>query len=345
MKGKRATIADIAKKSGVSKTSVSFAFNYPERIGKETREKILSIAKELNFSPDPVARNFSKGRHMAIGFLLPQKLENSLANPYTQEIIKGIGVICEKHGYTLTLIPPLNSSIPEAIKNATVDALIALGFFFDKKIDEAFKLRNLPALIIDGAIEDGMVSVAIDDVKASEFEMEKVLSCGHRDIAIITLPDDAYASLTPEGAKTICKRRKLGYQIALQKYGLSLNECLIESTGATLLDGKKLAQDILDNNTPTCFVCMSDIVAIGVINAIKERGLRVPDDISVVGFDGILDSSLIGIDLTTVVQSATEKGQLSAQLIFSMLEGNKVEKDNFIEYSFNEGSTLKKLEQ
>ncbi len=90
---------------------------------------------------------------------------------------------------------------------------------------------------------------------------------------------------------------------------------------------------------------MSDIVAIGVINAIKERGLKVPDDISVVGFDGILDSSLIGIDLTTVVQSATEKGQLSAQLIFSMLEGNKVEKDNFIEYSFNEGSTLKKLEQ
>lgn len=345
MNGKRTTIADIARVSGYSKTSVSFAFNFPERIGKEAREKILQVAKELNFTPDPMARNFSKGKHMSIGFLLPQRLEDSLSNPYTQEVIKGIGTICEEHGYTLTLIPPLFSSIPEAIKNATVDGLIALGFFFNKKIDEAFNLRNLPVVIIDGTGENGMISVGIDDTKAAELELEKVLSYGHRDIAIISLPDDAYAASTPEETRTICKKRKLGYQRTMQRYGLKLEDIILTSCGATLSDGKITAKAILEEKQPSCFVCMSDIVALGVINAIKEAGLSVPDDISVVGFDGILDSHLIGIDLTTIVQSATEKGSLAAKLLFKKLEEQEVQAENYIEYSFNIGATLKNLEE
>ncbi len=345
MNGKRTTIADIAKASGYSKTSVSFAFNFPERIGKEAREKILDIAKELNFSPDPIARNFSRGQHMTIGFLLPQKLEDSLSNPYTQEVIKGIGAVCEEHGYTLTLIPPLNSSIPEAIKNATVDGLIALGFFFNKKIDEAFKLRKLPVVIIDGFNENDIVSVSIDDIKAAELEMERVLDYGHRDIAIITLPDDAYATFTPDEATTICKRRKLGYQIAMNRYGMTLNSSTMISSSATLEEGFNTASRILSEKAPTCFVCMSDIVALGVINAIKAKGLSVPEDISVVGFDGILNPDLVGIDLTTIIQSATEKGRLSATILFDLFEGKEVKKDNYIHYSFNDGKTLKKLEE
>ena len=88
--GKRATIQDIAQKSGYSKTAVSFAFNAPEKISAEARDRILSIARELGYSPDPMARNFSKGRHMAIGFLLPQNPDKALGNPYTQAVIAAI---------------------------------------------------------------------------------------------------------------------------------------------------------------------------------------------------------------------------------------------------------------
>lgn len=342
-KGKRPTISDIAKATGYSKTAVSFAFNFPERISKETREKILRTAKELNFSPDPVARNFSRGKYMTIGFLLPQRLETSLSNPYTQDVIKGIGCICEEHGYTLTLIPPLHSSISEAIKNATVDGLIAMGFFFNKNINEAFSLRKLPAVVIDGIGDNDMVSVGIDDIAASELAMNKAIECGHRDIAIITLPDDAYAFSTPEEATTICKKRKLGYMNSMINHGLDTHDALIESCKATLEDGKETAKRILrNNNRPTCIICMSDIVALGVISELKEQGISVPQEISVIGFDGILDSNLTGFELTTVSQSAIEKGMLSANLIFQILNGKTVKRQNHIGYHFIEGSTLEK---
>lgn len=343
-KGKRPTISDIAKATGYSKTAVSFAFNFPERISKETREKILKTAKELNFTPDPVARNFSRGKYMTIGFLLPQRLETSLSNPYTQDVIKGIGCICEEHGYTLTLIPPLHSSISEAIKNATVDGLIAMGFFFNKTINEAFALRNLPAVVIDGIGDNDMVSVGIDDIAASELAMNKAIECGHRDIAIITLPDDAYAFSTPEEATTICKKRKLGYLNSMIRHGLDEHSATIESCKATLEDGKETAKRILAKKKPSCIICMSDIVALGVISELKEQGLSVPNDISVIGFDGIIDSNLAGFELTTISQSAIEKGMLSANLIFQMLKGNAVKKQNHIGYRFIEGSTLKKKE-
>ena len=112
MKAKRITIQDIAEKTGYSKTAVSFAFNSPSRISKKAAEKILKAAKELDYIPDPMARNFSLGRHMALGFLLPQRVEASLGNPYIQSVISGIAEVCQKRGYMLTLIPPLHSSQP-----------------------------------------------------------------------------------------------------------------------------------------------------------------------------------------------------------------------------------------
>lgn len=345
MKGKRPTISDIAKATGYSKTAVSFAFNFPERISKDAREKILAKAKELNFTPDPVARNFSKGRHMTIGFLLPQKLEESLSNPYTQEVIKGIGCICEEHGYTLTLIPPLHSSISEAIKNATVDGLIAMGFFFNKNIREAFSLRKLPAVVIDGIGEKEIVSVGIDDTAAAELAMNKALDCGHKDIAIITLPDDAYAFSTPEEATTICKKRKLGYLRSMQSHDLDPNEALIESCKVTFDDGRKTAKAILEKKRPSCIICMSDIVALGVISYIRDQGLRVPEDISVIGFDGIINPDFAGFELTTISQSAIEKGMLSANLMFQLIEGIEVAQHNPIGYRFVEGSTLRRKER
>ena len=102
MKAKRVTIQDIAEKSGYSKTAVSFAFNSPDRISKEAVEKILQTAKDLDYIPDPMARNFSLGRHMSIGFLLPQIFQESLQNPYTLSVIRAIGNVCQSHGYMLS---------------------------------------------------------------------------------------------------------------------------------------------------------------------------------------------------------------------------------------------------
>ena len=338
-KTKRTTISDIAKMSGYSKTAVSFAFNCPQRISTAARERILAVAKDLDYMPDPMARNFSLGKHMTAGFLLPQVLESSLDNPYTQKVIIGMGRVCEDNGYSIMLIPPLRSSIPEAVKNATVDGIIAMGIMFDQNITEVFRRRKLPVVVIDASSNDDVTTVTIDDEMAAEIQMRAALEKGHRDIAIISLPDDAYSSSDANGENTIRKRMK-GYYRVLKEYGIKKDRLIIKSCDVTLSDSKRTAFDILSESTPSCFVCMSDIAAMGVISAIKDKGLDCPKDISVIGFDGITNPLLNGIDLTTIVQDPIEKGKLAAQLLFSIIAGSNESTKQHTSFFLHEGETL-----
>lgn len=338
-KAKRTTISDIASKSGYSKTAVSFAFNCPQRISESAREKILAVAKELDYMPDPMARNFSLGKHMTIGFLLPQALESSLDNPYTQKVIIGMGKICEENGYSITLIPPLRSSIADAVKNATVDGIIAMGIVFDSNITEVFRRRKLPVVVIDANSNDDIATVSIDDEKAAEIQMRAALEKGHKNIAIISLPDDAYASSDLNHENTITKRMR-GYYRVLEEFGINPESVNIQSCDVTLENSKITAFDILSKSKPTCFVCMSDIAAMGAISAIRDMGLDCPKDVSVIGFDGITDPLLTGIDLATIVQNPIEKGERAAELLFSIISGNLDTEKVQTQFSLHDGETL-----
>ena len=338
-KAKRATISDIAEKSGYSKTAVSFAFNCPNRISEQARERILAVAKELDYMPDPMARNFSLGKHMSIGFLLPQVLESALDNPFTQKVIIGMGKICEENGYGLTLIPPLHSSIAEAVKNATVDGIISMGILFDPGITEALRRRKMPVVTIDGNKEEGISSVTIDDEDAAEMQMRAALEKGHRNIAIISLPEDAYGSAV-ERRENTAERRMRGYIKALRDYGVDESTVDVRSSDVSLIDGRRTAFETLTEKSPTCFVCMSDIAAMGAMSAIKDKGMECPKDVSVIGFDGIIDPELTGIDLTTIIQDPVEKGRMAAELLFSIIAGDNSDKHLESGYTYHEGRTL-----
>ena len=340
---KKTTISDIARETGYSKTTVSFAFNAPSRISQEAREKILAVAKALDYTPDPMARNFSLGRHKSIGFLLPQSLSDSLSNPYTQSVLRGIGIVAEKNDNMLTIIPPIHSSISEAINNATVDGLISMGLWFDPEIRESLRRRKLPLILIDGADEEGQINLSIDDMSAAYEAMKAVLENGHRKIAIISLPFDAYAKLTPQETKTIVRRRQAGYEKALAEYSMTLSDVTMVSCPATFQDGVRLADYFFNSGDYSCIVCMSDVVALGVIDRARAVGKSVPDDISVVGFDGIFGSYSSGLCLTTVVQDAEKKGIMSAELLFKVLDGEVVESHQIFPYEFCLGNTLKEI--
>lgn len=344
MRAKRTTISDIAKRAGYSKTAVSFAFNCPDRISDEAREKILQVAKELDYYPDPMARNFSLGRHMTIGFLLPQMVEITLSNPYIQQVIMGIGEVSEREGYTLTLIPPLRSSINEALINAPVDGLIAMGINFDENLNETLRRRKLPVVVIDSTGGEDVISLRVDDVSASQMQMERALSLGHRDIAVISLLDDAYSNGC-ESSDTIVQRRKRGYENALREYGMSLSDIAIYSSDTSLRAGKESAKEILRSQRPSCILCMSDIVAIGVLSELKEERIKCPEEISVIGFDGIIPDGLMEKSLTTIVQSALEKGRKSAELLFGEMRGEKTQMANTIPFYFKDGDTLREANQ
>ena len=334
MKAKRVTIQDIAEKSGYSKTAVSFAFNSPDRISKEAVEKILQTAKELDYIPDPMARNFSLGRHMSIGFLLPQIFQESLQNPYTLSVIRAIGNVCQSRGYMLTLVPPLHASVTEALKNATVDGIITMGLRIDKSIREVLRQRNLSIVSIDGLEDDEIPAVSIDDRAAGRLQLEKVLEKGHRRIAIITLAGSAFSDSSSD---SIANRRLSGYRDALSEYGLSLDSIVAVESEATYSDGMKRTREILSESSPTCIVTMSDVVALGVIDEIRRKGLNPGQDISVMGFDGLEKEGFPCHGLSTIYQSAEEKGRKSAELLFSMIENPGYSPSPF---EYIEGTTL-----
>ena len=163
---KKITAADIARESGYSLTAVSFAFNKPTRISTEVREKILEAADRLGYTPDPGARKFAMGRQLAIGFLLPQEADSTMSNPYILGILRGVVKVCETKAYTLSILPPIKSSINKAIQNAAVDGFITVGLTITDKIKQNFDRRGLPIVTIGGDITDDITNINIDDEAA-----------------------------------------------------------------------------------------------------------------------------------------------------------------------------------
>ena len=343
MKEKRITIADIAKKSGYSKTAVSFAFNNPDRISRDAVMKILEVAKELDYSPDPMARNFSLGRHFSLGFLVPQSFDATLDNPHVVDILRGIGTICEKHDYSLTLIPPLHSSIAESIQNATVDGIIGMGLDFGGGVREALKRRKLPLVRLDAIDNEEGYKVSVDNTEAAYTQMTEVLKRGHRDIAVVTLLGAAYIETTDEVAPGVANFRSIGYRKALTEYKVTTPvRQFPEST--TIAGGRSACSEILKEGLPSAIVTMSDIQAVGVIEELQSRGLRVPEDVSVVGFDGTYRDNYLNHTLTTIDQHGYIKGTKAAEMLFSIIAGEEPERKNeIIPFSFYEGETLKSV--
>jgi DNA-binding LacI/PurR family transcriptional regulator len=290
----------------------------------KARDQILKTAERLGYIPDPMARNFSLQRHLCIGFLLPQMVQYSLKNPYTLEVIAGIGAVCEKVGYTLTIIPPLHKSLALAVRNAAVDGLITLGSQIEDDIITVMHTRLLPFVMIDGPSDEATSSVNIAEEEAAYRQMRAVLDHGHRKIAIIALASATFA--IGEESESVAARRMQGYHRALTDVGLSLQDVERLVSECTLEDGRQAAGEILTlPSLPTCVVTMSDIVAIGCIVAFKEAGIRVPEEISVVGFDNIEQASTITPALTTIDQPAAEKGRLGAKTLFSIIDGTQQE--------------------
>ncbi|HLW21803.1 MAG TPA: LacI family DNA-binding transcriptional regulator [Sphaerochaetaceae bacterium] len=322
--GKRVTIKDIARITGYSKTAVSFAFNDPSRISKQACETIHAAAEKLGYYPDPLARRFSLQRHESIGFLLPQHIHYSFQNPYIMQVVEGIGSVCQKYGNTLTLIPPLNESVLDAVRHAAVDGLITQGMSVDMEIVDSIRGRNIPFVTVDGVPSRDMPSVNIDDRSAAKDIMSLVLAQGHREIVIIGLADVSYEKHAPD---SIQKARLAGYQDAMKPYGLSLDmpSVNIYTSECTLIEGRLMATKILESKQrPTCVVCMSDIVAIGCLLQFSDQGVTVPDDISVIGFDNIVESSYMVPPLTTIGQPASEKGRKAAEMLFALIRGEPV---------------------
>jgi len=318
----RPNIKDIAERAGVSKTAVSFAFNNPNRLSEATVQQILKIAEEMGYNPDPVARSMSTGKTGTIGLLLPQPIPEIIRNPSMPEFIEGIGEVCNEASLSLLLVPPLKGSIQRAIVNAAVDGFLTLGLEEYKATMVVLRQRGVPYVTVDSDPIEGTPAVNIDDEAGACNIMRHILQAGHRRITILAIRSGKLGHYE-EYAGTL-RHRVDGYLAALAEYGLAIdghNVRLIECP-STENGGEAGFQAIWKNRRhPTAIVAMSDIIAIGAMKAAQACEVRMPVDLSIVGFDDIPLAGLIHPALTTVSQPLNLKGSLAAKLLVQTING------------------------
>jgi alanine racemase len=326
----RPRIADVAREAGVSKTAVSFAFNNPDRLSSETATRIREVAETLGYRPHPVARMLTQRQTMTLGVLTPQALAVIFSNPFFALFSEGVAHAAEDLGYELHFISPRNGSLAAAVRRTTVDGVVAIGLSEDHPEVEQIRSSGLPMVLVDSEDLPEHSSVVVDDEGGARAAAEHVASLGHRDILVVAVErPESSSDRGPDGPHGVADRRLRGYRAALAAAGIDLRSEWIVA-GRASIDGGESAfkRAWAFGLRPTAVLAMSDAMAIGAMRAARQLGLRIPDDVSIVGFDDIDLAALVDPALTTVHQPIRQKGIDAVRLLLAEMElraGNQPE--------------------
>jgi DNA-binding LacI/PurR family transcriptional regulator len=318
--GRRVTIADVAEAAGVSKTAVSFAFNNPDRLAVATTARILETAETLGYRPDPVARMLTQRRTGTIGVVTPQALASMFANPYFGMFSAGVAAVAESAGYALHFISPLHGSLSSAMARATVDGIVAIGLSADHPEIAEIRRAGLPTVTVDSDRFEGLPSVEVDDEGGARAAAAHLAALGHREVLVIAVEAAEHA---PSGAEGTVSRRLRGYRAGLAGSGVGIADGEVVVSPATYAGGAAAVEKAwASGRRPTAILAMSDAIAIGAIAGLRRRGLAVPADVSVVGFDDIELAEATDPPLTTVHQPIRGKGEDAARILLGVLAGD-----------------------
>ncbi|GMQ78558.1 MAG: LacI family DNA-binding transcriptional regulator [Anaerolineae bacterium] len=319
----KVTIKDIAKYAGVSATSVSFAFNNPNRLPEETVQRILEAAEHIGYVPNPVARSMSTGRTGTLGILVPQPITEIIRNPFLPEFLEGVGEVCTSAGFSLMIVPPLEGSMKRAIVEAAVDGFLTLGLEMFKVTMMVLHQRGVPYVMVDSDPAEGVPSVNIDDEGGAKAAMIHILEAGHRNITILGIRSGKEGRY--QDYVGVLRNRIAGYILALQAFDLSMDDPrirLIECASTARGGREGFKQLWAMSPRSTAVVAMSDVIALGVMSAAREAGVRLPKELSVIGFDDIPFADLVFPSLTTVSQPLRKKGKIAADLLVRFINGD-----------------------
>ena len=314
----RPRIADVARAAGVSKTSVSFAFNSPARLRPETAERIRRIAEGLGYRPHPVARTLARRETRTIGVVTPHTLSVSFANPFFAAFTEGVAGAAEASGYGLHFVSPLGGSLADAIDRAMVDGFVAVGLSGEHPEVEHIRRAGLPFVMVDlpgGADYD---TVEVDDEAGARAAADHLIGLGHRLLLVVGVaPPEQGDGPATDGVPA---RRLRGYRSAIEAAGLELPDDWVTTGRATIEDGRAaFAEAWAAGRRPTGVLAMSDASAIGVLRAARDLGLRVPDELSVVGYDDLDFAEHTSPPLTTVHQPIRRKGEEAVRLLLPLI--------------------------
>ncbi len=307
---------DVARQAQVSTATVSRALTNPEKVSQTTRSRVEQAAIEVGYLPHTLGRSVRRSDSRTIMVIVPD-----ICDPFFSEIIRGIEVTAASHGY-LVLIGDCahqnqqEKTLIDLILPRQIDGMLLLGsrLPFDASKEEQ---RNLPPMVManEFAAELELPTVHIDNLTAAFNAVNYLHELGHRRIACIAGPEEM-----PQ-----CHYRLQGYIQALRRNGLNVDPHYITRGDFSFEAGARAMGQLLDlPQPPEAVFCHSDIMALGALSLIKRRQLRVPQDISLIGFDDIALTQYCDPPLTTVAQPRFEIGQQSMLLLLEQLQGHSV---------------------
>lgn len=308
---KKITISDVAKEAGVSIATVSRVLNDSPYVREEVRKRVLDAIKKLNYQPSLFARSLAGKKVKAIGLVIPA-YEGLFYSYYGNEIIKNVGTICTELGFDLFL--------HIASPKKSINFSLLQGVIFADIIENEYQLkecleREIPCVVINHSFKDLDVNfIAIENQKASFEAVSYLISLGHKRIAHIA-----------GDLRTQCAQERLeGYKKALEKAKIKIDEDLIKIGNFSKILARRATEELLRlKNRPTAIFCASDEMAQECMYVILEHRLKIPEDISLIGFDDNPLCLMTPVALSTVRQPLSEMARKSVEILSSIIYEEK----------------------
>lgn len=311
----RMTIDEVARLAGVSKTTVSRVLNNKPDVKPQTREMIMRIISQYDFQPNAFAKAISLRKSYTIGLVIPYSAEYIFSNLFYAEVMRGVSTETSRRGYHLLLCYTGNDKYLDMFKQKLVEAFIVISPGSTHK-GITRKLAEIEAPFVTTSKMPGAGDIRyvdIDNIYGSTLAMEHLISMGHRRIGLII----------GSPILTSSEERLEGYSAVLKKYGIPFDSNLVRRGDGSIESGYEAMLELLGEELTAVFVTC-DTMAMGAVRAIKEKGKKVPDDISLVGFDDIPVAQIMDPPLTTVKQPAYQKGKCAAKMLIDLIEGKEV---------------------
>ncbi|MBV7505301.1 LacI family transcriptional regulator [Bacillus sp. sid0103] len=324
------TVYDIAKEAEVSVSTVSRVLNGTAPVKESTREKIMALINKYQFQPNALARSLTKKETKMIGVILPD-----ITNPFFPEVFWGVENEANSKGYTFFLCntsgqPELESQSLTILREKQVDGIIFMGGRINlsncsqelaKEVEDIAK--KIPIVLVNGNLPSSSLHrVIINEGKGAEMLTQHLIDLGHNEIAFFGGYD--YVSTTTQKVKAFKKMMKAnGFKVP--------NEWVLYGD-FTMDAGKKMMAEILKREKrPTAIFCVNDVTAVGAVKVAVEAGLKIPEDMAIVGFDDTILASTVIPELTTVSQKSLELGKNAVNVLHKLINNEKVKKLTVIE--------------
>jgi LacI family transcriptional regulator len=308
------TLEDIARMSGVSRSTVSRVINGDPNVNEGTRTRVQGVIQSVNFHPNLAARGLATGRTHVLGLVIPTGVATIFADPYFPLVIQGVSAACNARGYSvmLWLAEPEyeRKTINQILSSSLIDGVIVSSMLMNDPVIERLSESTQPFITIGRhPTNDTLSYVDVDNRSGSYQGVSYMLRRGRRRVAIINGPENTIAS---------CDRFQ-GYQDALHERGLPMLPELVDRGEYADMPAYQAMKRLLPHRPDGVFAA-SDAMALAAMRAIREAGLRIPQDIAVVGFDDIPPAANSNPPLTTIRQPIQRTGSVAAEMLIDMVE-------------------------